>query len=266
MLKLVNESAQQVSKTEFRVSICRSESTENMWIQPANLGVAIPTSPGHCDWSLLLSPILGPVRTGILGGTFDPIHIAHLHAGETALHQAPLDRVLFIPAGRPWQKDKSGVMAAEHRLAMTRLAVEGVDGFEVDDQEVLRDGPTFTVDTLASFPDQEELLLILGADAASRIQTWRRFEDVLARTTVLVLPRPGTDSTTISSVIPDAVYLDMAVLEVSGTEIRNLARDGQPFRFLVTEPVHDYMLKNDLYPDRRQTPRVDDSTDVEEQS
>jgi nicotinate-nucleotide adenylyltransferase len=206
------------------------------------------------------------VRTGILGGTFDPIHIAHLHAGETALHQADLDRVLFIPAGRPWQKDKSGVMAAEHRLEMTRLSVEGVKGFVLDDQEVLRDGPTFTADTLNSFPDDEELFLVLGADAASRIRTWDRFNDVLARATVLVLPRPGTDSTIIADVIADAVYLDMAVLEVSGTEIRNLARDGQPFRFLVTEAAHRYITDNHLYPDRRETPRVEDSTDVEEQS
>jgi nicotinate-nucleotide adenylyltransferase len=206
------------------------------------------------------------VRTGILGGTFDPIHLAHLHAGETALHQAHLDRVLFIPAGRPWQKNQSGVLAAEHRLEMTKLAIDGVEGFALDDQEVVRDGPTFTADTLASFPPDEELFLILGADAASRIQSWDRFEDVLARTTVLVLPRPGTDSTIIADVITDAVYLDMAVLELSGTEIRNLARDGQPFRFLVTRAVHDYIRENHLYPDRRETPRVGDSSEVEEQS
>jgi nicotinate-nucleotide adenylyltransferase len=206
------------------------------------------------------------VRTGILGGTFDPIHIAHLHAGETALYQANLDRVLYIPAGRPWQKDETAVMASEHRLEMTRLAIDGVEGFALDDQEVLRDGPTFTADTLASFSDDEELFLILGADAASRIQTWDRFEEVLVRTTVLVLPRPGTDSRVIADVIPNATYLDMAVLEVSGTDIRNLARDRQPFRFLVTEPVHDYIVENHLYPDRRETPRVEAPTDVEEQS
>lgn len=149
---------------------------------------------------------------------------------------------------------------------MTRIAIDGIDGFDLDDQEVLRDGPTFTADTLASFPEDEELFLILGADAASRIRSWDRFEDVLARTTVLVLPRPGTDSTIIADVISEAAYLDMAVLEISGTEIRNLARDGQAFRFLVTKTVHDYIAENHLYPDRRETPRVDASPDVEEQS
>lgn len=206
------------------------------------------------------------MRTGILGGTFDPIHVAHLHAGETALHQAELDRVVFIPAGKPWQKDGMVVMPAEHRLAMTRLAVEGVDGFEVDDQEVLRDGPTYTADTLSKFSDDEELFLILGADAASRIQTWDRWREVLDRATVLVLPRPGTDSTNVFEILPDAVFLDMAVLEVSGTDIRNLARSGQPFRFLITDAVHAYIRENALYPDRREFDRLESSPDTEELS
>lgn len=158
------------------------------------------------------------------------------------------------------------VMPAEHRLAMTRLAVEGVDGFEVDDQEVLRDGPTYTADTLSKFSDDEELFLILGADAASRIQTWDRWREVLDRATVLVLPRPGTDSTNVFEILPDAVFLDMAVLEVSGTDIRNLARSGQPFRFLITDAVHAYIRENALYPDRREFDRLESSPDTEELS
>lgn len=182
------------------------------------------------------------------------------------MHQAGLDRVLYVPAGQPWQKDESKVMAAKHRLAMTRLAVAGVEGFEVDDREVLRDGPTYTADTLDTFSDDEELCLILGADAAFGIRSWERFADVLERATVLVLPRPGTDSTLIGDVIPDAVFLDMAVLEVSGTDIRNMAREGQPFRFLVTDDVYDYIREHSLYPDRREADRVGDSLDMEERS
>lgn len=130
---------------------------------------------------------------------------------------------------------------------MTQLAVEGYEGFEVDDREVLRDGPTYTADTLDSFPDEEELFLILGADAASRIRTWERYEDVLGRVTLLVVPRPGTDSTVVARQVPEAVFLDMAVLEVSGTEIRAMARQGRPFRFLVAEAVYEYVLDNRLY-------------------
>lgn len=187
------------------------------------------------------------MRTGILGGTFDPIHIAHLHAGEVALHQAQLDRVLFMPAGAPWQKSDRLVSAWEHRLAMTRLAIDEYDGFEVDDREVLRDGPTYTADTLETFPASEQLYLILGADAASRLPTWQRYEDVLERVTLLVVPRPGSDFGEVAASVPQAVLVDMAVLEVSGTDIRAMSRAGKPFRFLVTDPVYDYIQEHRLY-------------------
>ncbi len=187
------------------------------------------------------------MRTGILGGTFDPIHIAHLHAGEVALHQANLDRILFMPAGSPWQKSGSEVSAGEHRLAMTRLAVGGYEGFEVDDREVLRDGPTYTADTLETFPEDEEICLILGADAASRLRTWERHDVVLSRATVLVVPRPGTDIESVSSELPDSIVLDMPALDVSGTHIRAMVRERRPYRFLVVEPVHEYIERYRLY-------------------
>jgi nicotinate-nucleotide adenylyltransferase len=187
------------------------------------------------------------VRTGILGGTFDPIHIAHLHAGECAKHQAQLDRVLFMPAGDPWQKLGRRVSPGRHRLEMTRLAVAGVDGFEADSREVERDGLTFTADTLATFPDDEELFLILGADAASGLPSWERSDEVIARVTVLVAPRPGAPPEAVLEVVPEAVFLDMPLLEVSGTSIRAHAGRGGPYRFLVTEPVHAYAEANALY-------------------
>jgi len=206
------------------------------------------------------------VRTGILGGTFDPIHIAHLHAGETALHQAELDQVLFIPAGDPWQKLGRRVSATKHRLEMVRLATAGVDGFRVDNSETTRDGLTYTVDTLATFPEDEELFLILGADAALRIPTWERHQEVLDRATVLVVPRPGTDSTAVADILPDPVFLDMAVLEVSGTEIRAMVRSCSPFRFLVTNEVHRYIGANNLYAEADGADMVEGPTDMEEPS
>jgi nicotinate-nucleotide adenylyltransferase len=201
-----------------------------------------------------------------LGGTFDPIHIAHLHAGETALHQAELDQVLFIPAGDPWQKLGRRVSATEHRLEMVRLATAGVDGFRADDRETTRDGLTYTVDTLATFREDEELFLILGADAALRIPTWERHQEVLDRATILVVPRPGTDSTAVADILPDPVFLDMAVLEVSGTEIRAMVRSSSPFRFLVTDEVHRYIGENNLYAEADGADMVEGPTDMEEPS
>jgi nicotinate-nucleotide adenylyltransferase len=191
--------------------------------------------------------MLANVRTGILGGTFDPIHIAHLHAGETALFAADLDRVLFMPAGDPWQKGARELTPAAQRLEMTRLAVEGTDRFELDDREIARDGPTYTIDTLLTFPSGEELFLILGADAAIGLPSWHRWEEVTERAGILVVPRPGTDLATVAATVPKATILDMSALDVSSTSIRGLAASGRPYRFLVSPEVHRFIENKGVY-------------------
>lgn len=206
------------------------------------------------------------MRTGILGGTFDPIHIAHLHAGETVLSTFGLDRVVFMPAGVPWQKAGQEVSEAEHRLEMVRVAIDGVDGFEVDDREVNRDGPTYTMDTLESYPADEEIVLILGADAALGLPTWHRWEEVLERAQIAVVPRPGVDSRAAQGVLPGASFVDMAVLEVSGTDIREMVAAGRPYRYLVTEPVHRYIEEHGLYADRGEFDSLGDPSDQEQTS
>lgn len=183
------------------------------------------------------------MRTGILGGTFDPIHIAHLHTAECALYQLGLDRVLVLPAGDPWQKADRELAAAGHRLEMCRLAVQGVDRFDVDDREVRRDGPTYTIDTLETFPDDEDLVLILGADSATGLETWHRWEEVAARVSFAIAPRPGVPPPD----IPGAESIEIGLLEISGRDIRRRAREGRPFRYLVTQAVHDYIIANNLY-------------------
>jgi len=208
--------------------------------------------------------MLANVRTGILGGTFDPIHIAHLHAGETALHGAVLDRVLFMPAGEPWQKEGRALSPAAQRLEMTRLAIEGVDGFEIDEREIRRDGPTYTIDTLNSFPREEDLFLILGADAAVGLHTWHRWEEVVDRAGILVVPRPGTVPAGVSESVPAAMFLDMAALDVSATTIRAMAAAGRPYRFLVPARVHAYIETNGLYTQPESGDRVVDANEQEE--
>jgi len=208
--------------------------------------------------------MLANVRTGIFGGTFDPIHIAHLHAGETALHAADLDRVLFMPAGEPWQKGDRSLTSAADRLEMTRLAIEGVDGFEIDDREIDRDGPTYTIDTLHTFPAEEELFLILGADAAVGLPTWHRWEAVVQRAGVLVVPRPGTPLNLILETMPTAKVLDMAALDISSTAIRTMAAQGRPFRFLVPPTVHRLIEGNGLYTQTGSGDRVGVANEQEE--
>ena len=191
--------------------------------------------------------MLANVRTGILGGTFDPIHIAHLHVGETALFAAELDRVLFMPAGEPWQKGDRDHTPAPQRREMTRLAIEGIDRFEIDDREIDRVGPTYTIDTLLSFPSDEELLLILGADAALGLPTWYRWEAVIERAGILVVPRPGTDVAAVARTVPAATILDMSALDISSTSIRALAASGRPYRFLIPPEVHGFIESTGIY-------------------
>ncbi len=204
-------------------------------------------------------PILAHVRIGLLGGTFDPPHMAHLHTGEVAYRQLDLDMVVFMPAGAPWQKAGRGVSAPEHRWMMTCLAVEGVDYFEPDDREVHRDGWTYTADTLATFEPGVEIALILGADAARRIPTWQRADEVMSRVELAVAPRPGTSASEVDAAIPEdlsgrTTWLDMAPIDLSGTVIRQRVASGHSVRFLVPDPVWAYVIERRLYATDSQAP------------
>ena len=195
-------------------------------------------------------PILGGVRCGLLGGTFDPPHIAHLLAGEVAYRQLGLDRVIYLPAGSPWQKADRRVSSAGDRWRMTQIATAGVTYFVPDDREVHRDGWTFTVDTLATFDPSDEIVLILGADAARGVPTWERADQVLERVRIAVLPRPGTERDEVEAAIGAATWLDMPALPVSGTLIRKRFAEGTGVRFLVPDGVYAYMVEKNLYKDR----------------
>jgi nicotinate-nucleotide adenylyltransferase len=187
------------------------------------------------------------VRRGLLGGTFDPPHIAHLIAAETAYRDLGLDVVTFLPAGAPWQKAGRGVSDPRHRWEMTRLAVAGVPYFQADDREIVRDGWTYTADTVATYPDGEELVLILGADAAAGLATWERHEEVLRRVRLAVAPRPGVERRTVHAVAGDHEWLDTPLLPVSGTQLRDMCRAGRSIRFLVRDPVFGYIEEHALY-------------------
>lgn len=196
------------------------------------------------------------MRIGILGGTFDPPHLAHLHTGEVAYRQLGLDMVVFMPAGAPWQKAGRRVSDAKHRWAMTRLAVDGVDYFVADEREVHRDGWTYTADTLKTFDPDDELVLILGADSARGLPTWERSEEVLSRVQLAVAPRPGTPREEVERSVPDTTieWLDMVPLDISGTLLRERAAAGRSIRFLVRDSVWRYIVAENLYTDAAGVP------------
>lgn len=198
------------------------------------------------------------MRIGILGGTFDPPHIAHMAVAEAACRQLGLDLVKFIPAGAPWQKEGGGVTPARRRWEMTEAAVSGAPCLEADDREVARPGYTYTIDTLAELAAEDRAgggageppVLILGADAASRLPSWRRADEVLASARIAAAPRPGTPREAVEEAVAgraEVVWLDVPFLDISGTDLRRRAAAGGSLRFLVPPPVLDYIERNRLY-------------------
>src|SRR5687768_2460863 len=157
-----------------------------------------------------------PSRLGILGGTFDPIHVGHLVAASEAMHHFGLERVVLVPAGRPWQK--SEFSDAEDRLMMTTLASATHPRLSVSRLEIDRKGPTYTVDTLealrSGFPGAE-LFLIVGADVAIELKTWHRVGDVASLATVIAVTRSGSDLTSLPTApgLPDVQVMEMPALD-----------------------------------------------------
>jgi len=226
-------------------SISRYASKTGTWI-PRSLAASSAHRRPRCVSPRTRPPILCPVRRGLLGGTFDPPHLAHLIAGEAAYRALALDEVTFIPAGAPWQKADRDVSDSDDRWEMTRLAIEGVDYFRADDREVRRDGWTYTIDTLAEFPD-DEIVLIMGADAAAGLPTWHRAADVIARVSVAVMSRPGVDRAAVEASVAAAWWLDVPELAVSGTTLRARRKAGLSIRFYVPEAVYRYVTDHGLY-------------------
>lgn len=187
------------------------------------------------------------VRVGIIGGTFDPPHLAHMVVAEAAFRQFDLDIVWFVPAGDPWQKSARSITPARHRWAMTLATTAGIPYFKADDREIRRAGSTFTIDTLTGM-DHGVPYLILGADAAAGLPSWHRAGEVMDRARILVAPRSGTARESVDRMLGrHAEWLDLPRLNLSSTELRSRAANGGSLRFLVREPVNEYIERHRLY-------------------
>lgn len=186
------------------------------------------------------------MRLGVLGGTFDPIHIGHLILGEAGREGLGLDRVLFVPTGVQWRKPAREIAPAGHRVAMTRLAIEGNPAFEVSTLEVDRPGPSYTADTLEALMTEypgSDLNLILGHDAYRDLPNWVRPQRISELATVVVAARNGEGL----EVEPPAVRLEMPEIGISATDIRERVAAGRTIRYLVTAAVEAYIREQGLY-------------------
>ena len=185
-----------------------------------------------------------------MGGTFDPVHLGHLVTAEQARADLGLDEVVFVPAGRPWQKGQ--YTAPEHRYLMTVLATAANPAFSVSRLEVDREGHTYTVETLrrlrSLLPDAR-LFFITGADAILNILTWKDAEECLALADFVAATRPGNDLRALRDEgLEDRVtVLDVPALAISSTDIRERFAAGRSVSYLIPREVEQYARKHGLY-------------------
>jgi nicotinate-nucleotide adenylyltransferase len=195
------------------------------------------------------------MRLGLLGGTFDPIHLGHLLIAEVARWAASLDRVVFVPAGDPPHKGEA-VSAAVHRYEMALLATADHPYFDVSRREIARTGPSYSLLTVQEYRDEMadggELYFIVGADALREIRTWHRWEELLLACRFLAVARPGSDLAEALASLPPSLQrrverVQAPGYDLSATEVRRRVWDGEPIRYLVPPSVELYIQKHSMY-------------------
>ena len=232
------------------------------------------TQTGRNPDHLLLSRGLSAGPIGILGGTFDPIHHGHLRLAEEVADELGFVQVRIVPARIPPHRATPSVTSA-HRLEMVRLACSGNPRFQVDERECLRDGPSYTVDTLtelrAELGDEQPLCLLMGVDAYQALTTWSRWEQLFALSHIIIAQRPGfeLDAGQLPATLARehlarrtresadlrreprgrVLAMDIPPLEISATAIRAALREGRSARYLLPDAVLDYIDRNRLYKD-----------------
>jgi nicotinate-nucleotide adenylyltransferase len=205
------------------------------------------------------------MHIGVLGGTFDPMHIGHLIVAEEARMKLQLEEVLFVPAGQPWLKLDHNIAPAVHRVEMVRRAIADNPHFKLSNLEVDRPGPSYTVDTLTMLQKQmggeAKFFFILGRDTLAGLPEWKEPEKLVQLCRLVVAPRPvlsevegpgSRDLKHLSAAIPGlmdkVVQLDMPVIGISSSEIRQRIAQGLSIRYLVPTEVGKYIAEQKIYP------------------
>ena len=190
------------------------------------------------------------MKLGMLGGTFDPIHLGHLRAAENAREAFALDRVAFVPAAEPPHRPRP-VSSALDRFAMVALATAGHASFVASDLEIGREGPSYTVDTVGALlgDGPASLFLIVGSDTFGEMKAWRDAARIFALCEIAVVPRPGVED---AAPVPPFAGARVSrvpgpTLAISATAVRGRVREGRSVRYLVPDAVADYIAKRGLY-------------------
>ena len=244
------ESAEADSELAISYVVEPERRMSDLSVESAGFAVATGRRSARGNWHSRL-------RIGIMGGTFDPIHIGHLACAEQAREAFGLDAVVFIPAGKPAFKLKRDVTPAEQRFEMCRLAVRGNPAFDVSRIEIDRPGVTYTADTLRElrehYPGNVSLFFITGADAVCSILKWRESAAIASMAELIAATRPGyalseeTRLTIEQSGNFRIHMLETTGLAVSSSDLRARVRAGRSIRYLVMQRVLDYIAVHGLY-------------------
>ena len=198
------------------------------------------------------------MKIGVLGGTFDPLHKAHIMVAEEARARLDLAEVLFVPAGQPPLKEDSPILAVEHRIQMVRLVIAFYPYFKLSTIEINRPGLSFTVDTIVELRDKlsdgDELFFIVGWDSLAQFPEWKEPSRLVKMCRLVAVPRPGyslPDLDSLDAVIPglrqSLIVLDKPEVDINATEIRERVAHGLSIDHLVPEPVAKYIKQHKLY-------------------
>lgn len=198
-------------------------------------------------------------KIGIMGGTFNPIHIGHLVIAEEVRCRFDLDKIIFIPAGNPPHKDYKNITAGKHRYQMTLLATIDNPYFDVSSIELAREGITYTIDTITTLREKcdkdVDLYFITGADSIIELSTWKQVDKLLNLCKFIAATRPGFDIAKIEDKVRElearynkSIYsLSVPALQISSTDIRNRINQGMTVKYLLPESVEHYINKHNLY-------------------
>jgi nicotinate-nucleotide adenylyltransferase len=188
------------------------------------------------------------MRIGILGGTFNPVHIGHLILAEEAHFKLKLDKIIFVPAFLPPHKEAESVINAKHRLHMVNLAIEDNRVFEVSTVEIDAKKKSYSIDTLKEFRkaygEDAQLYFITGSDSLKDLFSWKNVNDIFKISKFVVANRPGYP---VKEVPKEVETVVITPIEVSSEDIRRRLKEGRSIRYLVPEKVRKYIAEHDLY-------------------
>ena len=187
------------------------------------------------------------MKIGILGGTFNPIHLGHLILAEEVRQKIELDEVIFVPTNLPPHKDNGEIIPASHRLKMLRLAIRGNPYFSVSDIEIKKGGLSYTIDTIKEFKkiyQEHELYFIIGSDLFTYLSEWKDLKEIIVLVKFIVATRPGYP---LKNLPVYMTTIDIRAVGISAFEIRQCIKQNRSFRYLVPEAVRRYILKKGLY-------------------